>query len=279
MTLETRLRNTGFPPSGGGGSSSNSGGLAGTGGLFVVSSASPLLPNSRILTAGTNVTIITDGTSIYVSANTGAGGGTPGGSDTQIQVNSQNSFAGFSNLRWINSSNSLDLNTAGRVRHGGVAEVDGVQPTGVTGLLWLDTSSTFTPATLSFPLLISSGGTGTTTPFGRYQPTFTNVLNLDSITGSSAQYMMLGSSVTVSGSFTADPALSTLQTTFGISLPVAAVFANSGDLGGSSFCGNIAGQGASILADQANSRANVTWIASDPNSQIWSYIYMYTVTT
>ncbi len=71
----------------------------------------------------------------------GGGSGTPGGSDSQVQVNSQNTFSGFSNLRWIGSSNSLDLNTAGRIRHGGVAEVDGIAPTGVTGLIWLDTSS------------------------------------------------------------------------------------------------------------------------------------------
>lgn len=129
----------------------NSGGLAGTGGLFVVTSASPLFPNSRILKAGSSVTVITDGTSIYITALTGGGGSsTPGGSDTQIQVNSQNAFAGFPNLRWISSSNSLDLNTAGRIRHGGVAEVDGVAPTGVTGLVWLDTG---TSASNTIPFL------------------------------------------------------------------------------------------------------------------------------
>lgn len=45
-----------------------SGGLASTGGLFTVYSASPLFPNSRIITAGSSVTVTTDATSIYISA-------------------------------------------------------------------------------------------------------------------------------------------------------------------------------------------------------------------
>lgn len=164
-----------------GGAASNSGGLASTGGLYVVTSASPLFPNSRILKAGSSVTIITDSTSIYITALTNGGSGTPGGSDSQIQVNSQNLFAGFPNLRWIGSSNSLDLNTAGRIRHGGVAEVDGVSPTGVTGLLWLDTSgSTFTTS--------SAGLAGT----GAYY-----VLQSGNSTLPNSQILTAGSSVIV----------------------------------------------------------------------------------
>lgn len=123
----------------------------------------------------------------------GGGSGTPGGSDSQIQVNSQNSFAGFSNLRWIGSSNSLDLNTAGRVRHGGVAEVDGIAPTGVTGLIWLDTSSTITANTISFPLSVASGGTALTSAGSAL-----TILGVNS-NGSTLEYKVLtaGSSINI----------------------------------------------------------------------------------
>jgi len=38
--------------------------------------------------------------------------GVPGGSNQQIQVNNSGSFAGYSNLLWVSSSNTLDLGTA-----------------------------------------------------------------------------------------------------------------------------------------------------------------------
>ena len=70
MSIETRLRNTGQQGGVGGGGSSDSAGLAGSGGLYVVTSASPLLPNSRILAAGSSTLVRTDSTSIYVDATT-----------------------------------------------------------------------------------------------------------------------------------------------------------------------------------------------------------------
>lgn len=102
----------------------------------------------------------------YPPSGAGGGSGTPGGSDSQVQVNSQNTFAGFPNLRWIGSSNELNLNSAGRIRKGGVAEVDGVAPAGVTGLIWLDTSaSSFTSSSAGLAgtglyYLMTSGNTG-----------------------------------------------------------------------------------------------------------------------
>lgn len=71
MTIETRLRNTGNQ-GGGGGSSSDSGGLASTGGFYVVYTADATLSREKILTAGSNVTIATDSTAIYINALTGA---------------------------------------------------------------------------------------------------------------------------------------------------------------------------------------------------------------
>jgi len=75
MSIETRLRETGPRGGGGGGGSSDSSGLAGTGGLYVVYSNQALLPFSKVLSAGANITLTTDATSILVSASTGGGGG------------------------------------------------------------------------------------------------------------------------------------------------------------------------------------------------------------
>ena len=59
----------GFVAVGGG-----TGGLAGTGGYYIVGSAQPLLPGSRILTSGSSTTVRTDATAIYVDAITGGSG-------------------------------------------------------------------------------------------------------------------------------------------------------------------------------------------------------------
>lgn len=146
-----------YPP-GGGGASSSSAGLAGTGPFYLLhTSANGTLPLSKIISAGNNITITTNSVAVFIAATTGSGSGTPGGNDSEIQVNSQNAFAGFPNLRWVASSNSLDLNTAGRIRHGGVAEVDGIAPTGVTGLIWLDTSSSVAPVALNTSVFATTG--------------------------------------------------------------------------------------------------------------------------
>ena len=54
----------------------SSGGLAGTGFYYLVGSSTPGLPNSKIMTAGSSVTMHTDATAVYINATTGAGGGT-----------------------------------------------------------------------------------------------------------------------------------------------------------------------------------------------------------
>lgn len=74
MTLETRLRNTGFPPSGGGGGSSNSGGLAGTGGYYILGSANASLPFSLVVQPGSSVSFNYTGSNLFISAITNAAG-------------------------------------------------------------------------------------------------------------------------------------------------------------------------------------------------------------
>lgn len=59
--------------------SSTSAGLAGTGPFYVLyTSGNATLPNSRKLTAGTNITVSTDASNVYISASTGAGSSNPG---------------------------------------------------------------------------------------------------------------------------------------------------------------------------------------------------------
>lgn len=59
------------------------------------------------LTAGSNITI-TNGDGAITIASTG--GGTPGGSNTEIQFNNSGSFGGSSRLTWSSGTNSLWLN-------------------------------------------------------------------------------------------------------------------------------------------------------------------------
>lgn len=96
-----------------------SGGLTGkwltaTDSVFLVEEAAPAL------SAGGQVRIYADsGThSIRVSQNGGAyaplgGSGTPGGANTNIQFNSSGSFGGSANLVWDNSTQQLNVTTAG----------------------------------------------------------------------------------------------------------------------------------------------------------------------
>lgn len=113
--------------------------------------------------------------------------------------------------------------------------------------------------------------------FGIYQPGSTSVANLDAISLTSAQYFRVGSGVTVSGRFTADPTSASTKTIFGLSLPIASAMTASDNLAGVAFSGNIAGMGAEICADQTNDRAQIFWISGDVTSQSWSYNFTYQV--
>lgn len=113
---------------------------------------------------------------------------------------------------------------------------------------------------------------------GTYTPTRSAEANLDSnATMSEAQYLRVGSTVTVSGRFTADPTLAATATSFEITLPVASNIGAAEDVAGVAFCGNIAGQGAEIIGVAANDTAKVQWTSGDITSQTWSYIFTYQV--
>ena len=74
---------------------------------YLTYGANATLSAERVIAASDNITIVSSGTSFLISATTGSGSGTPGGSDTNIQVNSQGAFSGFGSLVWQNDSSIM----------------------------------------------------------------------------------------------------------------------------------------------------------------------------
>lgn len=113
---------------------------------------------------------------------------------------------------------------------------------------------------------------------GVYTPTRSAEANMDAnVTMTEAQYMRVGSTVTVSGRFTADPTLAATATSFEITLPVASNIGAAEDVAGVAFCGNIASMGAEVIGVAANNTAQIQWKSSDITSQVWSYTFTYQV--
>lgn len=118
-------------------------------------------------------------------------------------------------------------------------------------------------------------GTGSS---GVYTPTRSAEANLDgNVTLTEAQWLSVGTTVTVSGRFTANPTLTATATSFEISLPVASNFGAVEDAAGTAACGGIAGMCAEVIAVPANDTMQIQWIASDITSKTWSFIASYEV--
>lgn len=111
---------------------------------------------------------------------------------------------------------------------------------------------------------------------GVYTPTLTNVANLDGSTAFECQYLRVGSVVTVSGKVSVNPTAGA-STQLGISLPVASNLGAAEDCSGSAFASGIAGQGAAILGDAANNRAQMQWIAVDTTDQPMFFTFQYSI--
>lgn len=116
------------------------------------------------------------------------------------------------------------------------------------------------------------------TASGTYTPTRSAEANMDAnVTMALAQYMRVGSTVTVSGSFQADPTLTATATSFEITLPIASNIGAVNNLAGVAFCGNVAGMGAGIVGSVANDTAKIAWVSSDITNKAWSYTFTYTI--
>lgn len=129
------------------------------------------------------------------------------------------------------------------------------------------TAATFTSLAITQGAIIS----------GTYSPTATSVANLDAFSASSAIYMRVGAVVTVSGYVTADPTAPASSTQGGLSLPIASNIGANEDVAGSAFASGIAGQGAAILGDVTNDRAQIQWVSGDVTSQRMYYTYQYRI--
>ena len=129
-------------------------------------------------------------------------------------------------------------------------------------------SGTLSDSRLSTNVLLGTPGT--------YTPTLTNVTNLGASTAYTAQYVKVGSMVIVSGKVDVDPTAPG-ATELGLSLPVASNFSAAEQCGGVAFASGIAGQGAAILADAANDRASMRWVAADITNQPMAFAFMYLV--
>lgn len=69
--------------------------------------------NVKDIIAGSNITVSEDGNGNYTINSTG--GGTPGGSDTQVQYNNGGSFGGSANLTWDSNDSLLQIGDGSNV--------------------------------------------------------------------------------------------------------------------------------------------------------------------
>ena len=105
------------------GTGASTGGVvyAPTGGFFVTWSSDTLLASEKILTASDNIVVTTGANNIWISATTAASGITAaGGSNNQIQVNSQNALKGYADFYWDEANFTLGIgaNTTNQVAIG-----------------------------------------------------------------------------------------------------------------------------------------------------------------
>lgn len=113
---------------------------------------------------------------------------------------------------------------------------------------------------------------------GTYTPTLTNTTNIDASTSYKAQWSRIGNVVSVSGKVDIDPTIGVATaTSLGISLPVASNFANAQDCAGVASVPAIASFVGAVLADTANDRAILNFVAGDPNNNSWYYCFQYEV--
>ncbi len=114
---------------------------------------------------------------------------------------------------------------------------------------------------------------------GTYTPTRSAEANLDAnVTPTDAQYLRVGATVTVSGSFTADPTLTATVTSFELSLPIASNIGQIYHLAGTAVCGATAGgDPVAISGSVANNTAVFTWRTVTVASNVWYYTYSYQI--
>ena len=116
----------------------------------------------------------------------------------------------------------------------------------------------------------------TTSAVGTWTPVLNNVTNIAASTAYQSQYIRLGASVAFSGRVDVDPT-GVGACALGISLPVASNFGAVEDLAGAGFSPAVAGFGTALLADVANDRAAMQWVATDTANRAVYFSGLYQV--
>lgn len=114
-------------------------------------------------------------------------------------------------------------------------------------------------------------------PSHTYQPVVTNAYNYSTVSVTESQYLRVGNTIIVFGSFSATPVTPAVLSKFEISLPVDPRFAKSYQGSGVAFASGVAGQGAALYGNVANGTAQVAWTSANVTAQDWSYIFAYAV--
>lgn len=112
---------------------------------------------------------------------------------------------------------------------------------------------------------------------GTYTPTLTGVANLDASTAYQCQYLRVGNVVSVSGRVDLDPTLTATSTQLGITLPFSSNIVAVGDCAGTAFASGVAAQGAAILGDVTNNRAQLQYVSSDVTNQAMYFSFLYKI--
>lgn len=89
----------------------SSAGLAGTGSYYIVGSAQPLLPGSRILMAGSSITMVTDATAFYITAITSIYAGSAGLAGTGFYYLVGSNMTGLPSSKVIRAGSAVTIHT------------------------------------------------------------------------------------------------------------------------------------------------------------------------
>jgi len=113
---------------------------------------------------------------------------------------------------------------------------------------------------------------------GTYTPTLANTVNVAASTSYVAQYMRVGSVVTVSGRVDIDPTAASVDTILDISLPIASNFTALEQCAGAASAPQIASYSAAIVAESTNNRARLQFVnGATVTNALWFYTYTYRI--
>lgn len=152
---------------------------------------------------------------------------------------------------------------------------------------WVTMNNNYIYRMAGTDVLVADGGTGSSTASGArlnlglsdgtYTPTLTLVANLDTATSYVCNFLMVGSTVTVSGRADIDPTAPAATTQLGISLPIATLFNLSNQCCGTAFAQGVAGQGAAIVGDPTNEIAKMQYVSGDVTNQAMYFTFTYRI--